>query len=76
MDYSLLVGIHDCTIPPEPDDDCVDSFGEEDGNGYISSDEVVDIPVSPTTGMFIISAPKTSRGKNCNLKFIIAIHVC
>ena len=50
MDYSLLVGIHDCTVPPTPDDDCVDSLGEEEGNGYISSDEVVDVPVSPTTG--------------------------
>lgn len=50
MDYSLLVGIHDCTIPPAPDDDCIDSLGEEDGNGYVSSDEVVDVPVSPTTG--------------------------
>ncbi len=50
MDYSLLVGIHDTTIPSAPDDDCIDSLGEEEGNGYISSDEVVDTPVSPTTG--------------------------
>ena len=60
MDYSLLVGIHDCTIPPAPDDDCVDSLGEEEGNGYISSDEVVDTPVSPTTGAYTMTVINTA----------------
>lgn len=49
MDYSLLVGIYDCSIPPAPDDDGMDSWGEE-GNGFISGDEVMDAPVSPNVG--------------------------
>ena len=48
MDYSLLVGIHDCTIPPAPDEDCGDSYGEEDG--YVSGEDLIEPPVSPTTG--------------------------
>lgn len=50
MDYSLLVGIHDCTIPPDPEEE--DSLGEEDGNDYISGDEVGETPISPTLGMY------------------------
>ena len=53
MDYSLLVGIHDCTIPPSPEDEGVDSWGEGDGNGFVSGDEVVDAPTSPTLGNVI-----------------------
>ena len=54
MDYSLLVGIHDCSIPPSPEDEGADSWGEE-GNGFVSGDEVtVDTPgpVSPNLGMY------------------------
>lgn len=50
MDYSLLVGIHDCTIPPAPDEEYTDSYGEDEGNGYVSGDEIIDTPASPTTG--------------------------
>ncbi len=48
MDYSYLVGIHDCSIPPSPDEDYGDDYGEEDGYDYISSDEVNEPPLSPT----------------------------
>ena len=45
MDYSLLVGIHDCTIALDPEEE----DWEEEGNGYISSDDIGDGPQSPTT---------------------------
>lgn len=45
MDYSLLVGIHDCTIPEDPEEEEL----EDEGNGYISSDDIGDGPQSPTT---------------------------
>lgn len=51
MDYSLLVGIHDCTIPLPVEDENAEDWGDEDGNGYISSDEVVE-PVSPQGRMY------------------------
>jgi len=53
MDYSLLVGIHDCTIPPPPEDDFADSWGEDDENGYFSNEEVVEVPVSPTVSKLV-----------------------
>lgn len=46
MDYSLLVGIHDCTAPPDSDEEDVEEW-EEDGNGYISSDDIGEVPQSP-----------------------------
>ena len=49
MDYSLLVGIHDCTIPP----DVVDEF-EDDGDDYDSSEGYTDQPLSPcNAGKFV-----------------------
>ena len=47
MDYSLLVGIHDCTIAPDAEDEFEDSDDDYDsGEGY--SDQ----PLSPSnTGM-------------------------
>ena len=45
MDYSLLVGIHDCTIPPDPEDE--DDDEDDDGNGNLSSDDIGDVPYSP-----------------------------
>lgn len=50
MDYSLLVGIHDCTIPSIPEEEFWDDLGDDDGNGYISSDEVAEPPLSPCAG--------------------------
>ncbi len=46
MDYSLLVCIHDCTIPPDSDDEDFNDW-EEDVNGYISSDDIGEPPQSP-----------------------------
>lgn len=46
MDYSLLVGIYDGTIPPDPEDEDDDVEGEE-GNGYLSSDDLGEVPQSP-----------------------------
>ena len=53
MDYSLLVGIHDCTLPPDPEEDEEDL---DEGNGYLSSDdniieEAPHSPISPAAGM-------------------------
>lgn len=48
MDYSLLVGIHDCTAAlPAEEEERMENWYDEDGNEYISSDEVVE-PVSPS----------------------------
>ena len=51
MDYSLLVGIHDCTAPPSPEDAEAEEWEEEEewdeGNGYISNDDIGDLPHSP-----------------------------
>ena len=53
MDYSLLVGIHDCTLTSDPSEEEGEAAGgwgddnEEDGNGYVSSDDVGDAPQSP-----------------------------
>ena len=46
MDYSLLVGIYDSTIPPDPEDEDDEAEGEE-GNGYLSSDDPGEVPQSP-----------------------------
>ena len=46
MDYSLLVGIYDGTIPPDLDDEDDEGEGEE-GNGYLSSDDLGEGPHSP-----------------------------
>lgn len=46
MDYSLLVGIYDGTIPPDPEDEDDEAEGEE-GNGYLSSDDLGEVPQSP-----------------------------
>ncbi len=46
MDYSLLVGIHDCTVPVPVEDGNAEEWPDDDGNGYISSDEVAE-PMSP-----------------------------
>ena len=42
MDYSLLVGIHDCTLPP----DAIEEFEDID-NEYDSGDGYSDQPLSP-----------------------------
>ncbi len=44
MDYSLLVCIHDCTIPPDSDDE---DFNDCEEDGYISSDDIGEPPQSP-----------------------------
>lgn len=44
MDYSLLVGIHDCLAPISESED--DDEDWEDGNGYVS-DDLIDGPHSP-----------------------------
>ena len=44
MDYSLLVGIHDCTIAPDSDEEDFDKLEED---GYVSSDDIGDAPHSP-----------------------------
>ena len=50
MDYSLLVGIHDCTIAPDSDEEDFDQF-EDDEN--VSSDDVGEPPYSPQSpGLF------------------------
>jgi len=46
MDYSLLIGIHDCTMPGPAEVDGKEEWVEEDGNGYISSDDIGE-PLSP-----------------------------
>ena len=56
MDYSLLVGIHDCTLPPDPEED---EENLDEGNGYLSSDDNIieeapqspKSPISPAAGM-------------------------
>ena len=47
MDYSLLVGIHDCTLPPDPEDFEENQEDPEEGNGYLSSDDIEEAPQSP-----------------------------
>ena len=50
MDYSLLVGIHDCSIPS----DMMDEFNDIDDD-YDSTEEYSDVPLSPTnTGKLYI----------------------
>ena len=46
MDYSLLVGIYDCTAAPLSEEESMENWYDEDGNDYLSSDELVE-PVSP-----------------------------
>ncbi len=41
MDYSLLVGIHDCDFLPGSDDEQIEDI-VDDGDEYISSDDVGD----------------------------------
>ena len=51
MDYSLLVGIHDCTIAPDSDEEDFDKLEED---GYVSSDDIGDAPHSPQSpGWFL-----------------------
>ena len=51
MDYSLLVGIHDCTIPSDVVDELEDSDDE-----YDSGEEYTDQPLSPSnTGKLILT---------------------
>ena len=48
MDYSLLVGIHDCTIPPDPQEVKEEGFDDDDDEeGYTSNDDVVEDKQSP-----------------------------
>lgn len=42
MDYSLLVGIHDCMVPPSDDDS-----DSDDGGGDL--EEYEDNPATPTS---------------------------
>ena len=46
MDYSLLIGIHDCTLPGPAEEYGEEEWLEEDNNGYISSDDIGE-PLSP-----------------------------
>ena len=46
MDYSLLVGIHDCTVPLPAEEDNGEDWTEDDGYDYVSSDEIGE-PQSP-----------------------------
>ena len=70
MDYSLLVGIHDCTIQPADDDEFLEDYAEDDGNGYISSDEVMEAPLSPGAGIhytIVISVDAVGGTNNSEL---------
>ena len=46
MDYSLLVGIHDCTIPAGEMSDFEDNSDDDDDDD--SGEECTDLPLSPS----------------------------